>query len=57
MHTRFQLRDRRLLSLIGVIFLFASLLTLYQQFEYRVQFKEICGITMPNIAFVHSVIN
>uniref|UniRef100_A0A914YU13 G-protein coupled receptors family 1 profile domain-containing protein n=1 Tax=Panagrolaimus superbus TaxID=310955 RepID=A0A914YU13_9BILA len=55
MHTRFQLRDRRLLSLIGVIFLVASLLTLYQQFEYRVVFKETCGKTTPNIAFVHSL--
>uniref|UniRef100_A0AC34GWN4 G-protein coupled receptors family 1 profile domain-containing protein n=1 Tax=Panagrolaimus sp. ES5 TaxID=591445 RepID=A0AC34GWN4_9BILA len=55
MHTRFQLRDRRLLSLIGVIFLVASLLTLYQQFEYRVVFKKNCNVTTPNIAFVHSL--
>lgn len=55
MHTCFQLRDRRLLSLIATIFILAFLLTLFQQFEYRVSFSKICGITSPNIAYVHSV--
>ncbi|KAE9550983.1 hypothetical protein FO519_005798 [Halicephalobus sp. NKZ332] len=54
MHTRFQLRDRRLLSLIGVIFLFAFLLSLFQHFEYSVEFMNICGYKIPNITYVYT---
>uniref|UniRef100_A0A7E4VV26 G_PROTEIN_RECEP_F1_2 domain-containing protein n=1 Tax=Panagrellus redivivus TaxID=6233 RepID=A0A7E4VV26_PANRE len=49
MHARFQLRDFRLCTLIGIIFLFSILVTLYQHFEYSISYTydKTCEVWRP----------
>jgi hypothetical protein len=47
MHTRFQVRERRLYTLIALVFVLAFLTTFYHHFEYSVTIFMRCNVVRP----------